>query len=353
MSVAIDRGDRGAMVAAVVAMTVMIVVVDQLFWRPLVAWAERFKLEDVGGASVNTSWVLKLLRRSQLYAAVQRFFERRQLAAEARQTARPREPVLVRLGPRGRSAVVFILVLAVLAALAAASIWGTVKLAMLLAKVHGAAWREIGRDTTYTFLRTSAAVILGSLWAIPAGVYIGTHPRAARVLQPLVQIAASFPAPMLFPLVLAVMASAALPLGVGSVVLMMLGTQWYILFNVIAGAMSIPNELQEAAQVYRFSRAQKWRRLYLPGIFPQLVTGWVTAAGGAWNASIVAEFIQASGTIRMTPGLGSLISVSAAHGDFPVLTAGVLTMAATVVMVNRLFWKRLYNLAERRYALSR
>jgi NitT/TauT family transport system permease protein len=353
MSVAIDRGDRGAMVAAVVAMTVMIVVVDQLFWRPLVAWAERFKLEDVGGTSVNTSWVLKLLRRSQLYAAVQRFFERRQRAAEERQTGRAREPVLERLGPRARGTVVFTLVVAVLAALGAASVWGTVKLAMLLAKVHGAAWREIGRDTAFTFLRTSAAVILGSLWAIPAGVYIGTHPRAARVLQPLVQIAASFPAPMLFPLVLAVMASAALPLGIGSVVLMMLGTQWYILFNVIAGAMSIPNELQEAARVYRFSRAQKWRRLYLPGVFPQLVTGWVTAAGGAWNASIVAEFIQASGTIRTTPGLGSLISLSAAHGDFPVLTAGVLTMAATVVTVNRLFWKRLYNLAERRYALSR
>jgi NitT/TauT family transport system permease protein len=188
---------------------------------------------------------------------------------------------------------------------------------------------------------------------VPAGIYIGQNPRASRFLQPIVQVAASFPAPMLFPIVLLVLDRLGVPLGVGSVALMMLGTQWYILFNVIAGAMSIPHDLVEAADVYRFNWRQRWTRLLLPGVFPHLVTGWVTAAGGAWNASIVSEYVHSAGNVQTADGLGALISSAADQGAFPLLAAGVLTMAAVVVLINRLFWKRLYGLAERRYALSR
>jgi NitT/TauT family transport system permease protein len=204
-----------------------------------------------------------------------------------------------------------------------------------------------------TLARTTAAVALGSIWTIPAGVYIGTHPKAARLLQPVVQIAASFPAPMLFPIVLAVLGSAHVGLGLGSVALMILGTQWYILFNVVAGAMSIPHELHEVAEVYRYTGWQRWTNLLLPGIFPALVTGWVTAAGGAWNASIVSEYVHTGAQVQVTSGLGALISIAAEKGDLALLAAGVLTMAAVVVLINRTFWKRLYALAEHRYTLAR
>jgi NitT/TauT family transport system permease protein len=236
---------------------------------------------------------------------------------------------------------------------AAGCVWGSVKLTHLLLELDAGSWRAIARASALTLVRTSAAVALGTLWAVPAGIYIGRNPRASRFLQPIVQVAASFPAPMLFPLVLLVLDRLGVPLGVGSVALMMLGTQWYILFNVIAGAMSIPHDLDEAADVYRFDWKQRWSRLLIPGVFPHLVTGWVTAAGGAWNASIVSEYVHSAGTIKTADGLGALISSAADQGAFPLLAAGVLTMAAVVVLINRLFWKRLYGLAERRYALSR
>ena len=346
MSVAIDRGDSRAMVAAVGAMIAMIVVVDQLMWRPLVAWSNKFKFEDVGAATVTKSWVLELLRRTRLYAWLR---ERRTRAAAAPAHAHvpkriPRSP-----SPAATRAISFV----ALAGFIALSAWGAYALVGLLATLHASSWLEIARASGYTLARTTAAVAIGSLWAIPAGVYIGTHPRASRVLQPIVQIAASFPAPMLFPLVLLVLAKIDVSLSLGSVVLMILGTQWYILFNVIAGAMSIPQELQEAATVYRFTRLQRWKRVYLPGVFPHLVTGWVTAAGGAWNASIVSEYIHANGKLRTTDGLGALISRAAEGEQFALLAAGVLAMAVVVVCINRTFWKRLYDLAESRYALGR
>jgi NitT/TauT family transport system permease protein len=347
MSVAIDRGDRGAMVAAVVAMIVMIVALDQLFWRPLVAWSERFKFEDVGAQQAAGSWVLELLRRTRLYVWV------RDLRARVRNRAR-RPSASAKAGaagsaPRTRKAAVASAV--VLVGFLALCLLATARLGGLLARLPGDAWGAIARACVYTLGRTTAAVALGTLWAVPVGIYIGTHPRASRLLQPFVQVAASFPAPMLFPLVLLALGRLHVGLGAGAVVLMMLGTQWYILFNVIAGAMSIPEQLKEAARVFRLTRWQRWRRLLLPGVFPSLVTGWVTAAGGAWNASIVSEYLHAGGQVRTTEGLGALISTAADAADFPRLAAGVLAMAAIVVGVNRLVWKPLYHLAERRYSL--
>jgi NitT/TauT family transport system permease protein len=338
------------MFAAVVAMTTMIVVVDQLFWRPLVAWSERYKFEDVGSSTSARSWLLDLLRRSQLYVWVGKLRAR----LRDRFDARP-EKASVSDAPRSTRNHTAMTVLTVTMALAlgVACVWGSVKLAAFLQKLEAPAWTSIARATGLTLVRTTAAVALGTLWTVPAGVYIGTHPRASRFLQPIVQVAASFPAPMLFPVVLLLLAQLNVPLGVGSVALMMLGTQWYILFNVIAGAMSIPHDLVEAADVYRLGRWQRWRLLLLPGVFPSLVTGWVTAAGGAWNASIVAEYVHAAGKVQTADGLGAIISIAADKGDLPLLAAGVLTMATVVVLINRLFWKRLYRLAERRYALSR
>jgi NitT/TauT family transport system permease protein len=165
-------------------------------------------------------------------------------------------------------------------------------------------------------------------------------------------VVASFPAPMLFPLVTMLLAALHVPFNVGCVGLMLLGAQWYILFNVIAGATAIPADLKEVGEVYRMSRWQRWARVYLPCVFPYLVTGLITAAGGAWNATIVSEFVQFKDNTFVAFGLGSTISRATAKGNFPLLCAAVVTMAGFVVMVNRFFWKRLYRLAEARYSLN-
>jgi NitT/TauT family transport system permease protein len=203
-----------------------------------------------------------------------------------------------------------------------------------------------------TFLRVNAALVIGASWAIPAGVAIGFSRRLARIAQPLAQIAASVPATAVFPIVLLVLIRAGGGLGVASILLMLLGTQWYILFNVIAGAMAIPTDLKEAANIFRLSRWDRWRLLILPGIFPYLVTGMVTAAGGAWNASIVAEYFHFKGETLSTVGLGATISQATDGGDFNELLAATIVMAAMVVTANRLLWRRLYGLAETRFKLE-
>ena len=195
----------------------------------------------------------------------------------------------------------------------------------------------------------NAALILGALWAVPVGVWIGTTPRVAKLAQPLVQIAASVPATALFPVLLLLLIRAGGGMGIAAMALMLLGTQWYILFNVIAGAMAIPTDLKEASSVFRFTQWERWRRLILPAIFPYLVTGMVTASGGAWNASIVAEYFHFKGHIYTTVGLGATISQATDAGNFDLLLAATMMMAATVVTINRLVWRRLYALAETRF----
>jgi NitT/TauT family transport system permease protein len=204
------------------------------------------------------------------------------------------------------------------------------------------------RGAGATFLRVHAALLLGAAWTIPVGVMIGLSPRLARLAQPLAQIAASVPATALFPVILLVLTQAGGCLGSASVLLMLLGSQWYVLFNVIAGAMAIPTDLKEAASIFRFSKLYRWRWLILPGIFPSLVTGLVTAAGGAWNASIIADYFQ--GDTLSTTGLGAMISQATDAGDFARLPAATVVMAGLVVAMDRLVWHRL--LAETRCKLE-
>lgn len=346
MSVAQDKGDTGAMIGAIAAMIIMIVLVDQLFWRPLVAWSEKFNVGDVKASEAPTSWVLDLLRKSGLIRAIGEAFEN--LRGD-----RARKPKPQKSRHDERKALSAGLQVGVFTLMAVVAFWGAVRLVDLMRQVPFTGWRTIGLDALLTLIRTSVAVALGTVWTVPVGVAIGRSPRLSRILQPLVQIAASFPATMVYPLGQAAFAAIGVSLDFSSVFLMMLGTQWYVLFNVIAGAMNIPHDLEEAAVVYRFTSAQRWKRVYLPGIFPQLVTGWVTAAGGAWNASIVSEYVHYKGASHVANGLGGLIAVAADKADFPMLAAGVVVMAAVVVGVNRLVWKRLYHLAESKYALSR
>jgi NitT/TauT family transport system permease protein len=240
-----------------------------------------------------------------------------------------------------------------LAAVVLAAIgYAVVKAILQLTHLTGGEIGGLARGVAATFLRVSVALLIGAAWAIPAGVTIGFNPRLARVVQPLAQIAASVPATALFPVVLLALIHVGGGLGIASVLLLLLGTQWYIFFNVIAGAMAIPSDLKEAAGVFRFSRVDRWRLLILPGIFPYLITGMVTAAGGAWNASIVAEYFHFKGRILSTTGLGATISHATDTGNFDLLLAATIVMAVTVVTINRLVWRRLYRLSETRYKLE-
>jgi len=230
--------------------------------------------------------------------------------------------------------------------------YGVYRAGRELALVSGHEYLLLFESAGLTFLRVNLALIIGALWTIPVGVAIGFSPRLARFMQPLAQLAASIPATALFPVLLLVLIRLRGGVEIAATALMLLGTQWYILFNVIAGAMAIPTDLKEAATVFRFSSADRWRRLILPGIFPYLVTGLVTASGGAWNASIVAEYFHFQGKIVEAPGLGSTISRASDAGLFDVLLASTLIMATVVVLINRLLWRRLYRLASTRYKLE-
>jgi len=223
---------------------------------------------------------------------------------------------------------------------------------MILTGLQKPELQELGVGLGATFLRVNLALLIGALWTIPAGVAIGFNPRLARIAQPLAQIAASVPATALFPVVLLLLIRVGGGLGLGSIVLLLLGTQWYILFNVIAGAIAIPTDLKECCSVFQVKGIERWKKLILPGIFPYLITGLVTASGGAWNASIVAEYFHFKGHIYTTTGLGATISQATDSGTFDLLLAATILMAAAVVTINRLVWRRLYALAETRFRLE-
>ncbi len=202
-----------------------------------------------------------------------------------------------------------------------------------------------------TFGRVVVLLIVATLIWVPVGVKIGMNPRLSRYAQPVVQVLASFPAILLFPFLTVIFLDLGIPLDIGAILLMALGAQWYILFNVIAGASAIPNDMVEMMQMLRLNRRQRWQQVILPAVFPAYITGGVTAAGGAWNAAIVAELVAWHRQTLNAYGLGNFISTASAQGKFALLIGGGIVMSAFVVTVNRLFWRRLYHLAETRYAL--
>jgi NitT/TauT family transport system permease protein len=352
---AADQGNTRALVLGLATLVAVIVLLDQLVWRPLLAWSDRFKIEQSAGTEVPHSAVLDALRGSRSA----RLFWRRVLLRIGRKldtafSPPPTAPGVMALPVSARTPSRIYRVLGVGAAVITIGLvaWGTVAAARMLVSIPGEDWRLIGVSAGATFLRTTAAIIIAALWTIPVGVAIGMNPSWSRRLQPIVQIAASVPATAIFPVLL--LALIALPggLNLAAVALMLLGTQWYVLFNVIAGAMAIPSDLREAAVNYHVTRWRKWRTLILPAIFPYLVTGMITATGGAWNASIVSEYVTFAGKKVSTVGLGALIAAAADKGNFALLLAGTLVMSAIVIAANRVVWRRLYALAQSRYRLE-
>jgi NitT/TauT family transport system permease protein len=352
LQTAAGNGDTRAILWGLAAMIAVIVLLDQLIWRPVIVWADKFKFEQVESAETAQYNLLSLLGRASL---VIRFYRRviqpvinwltLNLAIGARRAAGTfsipkRESV--------HKPLLFILAAVILVGLA----FAVFHAARELSDLHREDYFTLLRNASLTFLRVNAALLIGALWAVPVGVAIGSNPRLARIAQPLAQIAASVPATALFPVILLFLIRLRGGLEIAAMLVLLLGTQWYTLFNVIAGAMAIPSDLKEAASIFRFSAWERWRRLILPGIFPYLVTGLVTASGNAWNASIIAEYFHFQGRIVSTAGLGSTISRASDSGRFDVLLAATLVMATVVVLINRLLWRRLYRLASSRFKLE-
>jgi NitT/TauT family transport system permease protein len=349
MSVAVEKERWDAMILAILAMVAMIVLLDQLLWRPVVVWAQKFRFEEGGLVQAQTSWFLTWLRRSHAVTLVQHGWRRLRawLPHPARHALPATAPALsVGWLADWTARIAFL-------ALLGAMLVGAWKLIELLATVSATEWWETVAAAAITLLRVLVSTALGTLWAVPAGLAIGLSPRLARVLQPVVQVLASFPAPMLFPLVVFILTWLGVTLDWGCIVLMLLGTQWYILFNVMAGAMAIPADLQEAARSYGIVGWRRFWAVRLPAIFPYLVTGWVTAAGGAWNASIVSEYVTSQGHQLQAWGLGAQISVATETENFALLAASTLVMSVMVVAFNRTVWRYCYRLAEERFSLNK
>ncbi|ADW68397.1 ABC transporter permease [Granulicella tundricola] len=355
LQTAADQGNGHAIAWGLFTMVAIIVATDQLLWRPLIAWSDKFKFEQVESSKRVASPILALLTQSNALTALKehtteplteyvytRYAERR-IAILKRQEGRP---------PAAPSKSANLLAYALIAIAAVVVLYLARQTLILISPLQRSQYLELLKGAAATFGRVNLSLALAAAWTIPVGVAIGFHPRLARIAQPLAQIAASVPATALFPVILLALVRIGGGLGIGSIALMLLGTQWYILFNVIAGALAIPTDLKEVATLFHFSTLQRWKTVILPGIFPFLITGMVTASGGAWNASIIAEYFRLNNQTLQTVGLGAMISNATEQGQFPILLLGTVMISLMVVTTNRLVWRPLFRLAETRYRLG-
>jgi NitT/TauT family transport system permease protein len=348
MAAAVVRGSYSEVAIAIVVMVILVVGTNFFVFRPLVAWSDKFRLESSEGTDKPKSIVLGILQRSSIPRLAG--YVSRPIGRALDRVTRPfgLAEYPLRTDPRKRQAgdVIFWSVIFVASAVVA-----VIGLIYLNAHLGFARFPSLIGFGLATFARVVVLLAISTLIWVPIGVKIGMSPRLSRFAQPFVQVLASFPAILLFPFATLIFINLGIPLDYGAIVLMMLGAQWYILFNVIAGASAIPNDLREMMVSMRLTRRQRWRRVILPAIFPAYVTGGVTAAGGAWNASIVAELVSWHHNTLHAYGLGDYIATASIQGKFALLIAGGIVMSAFVVLVNRLFWRRLYTMAERRFTL--
>lgn len=344
IAVAIESQNVSAIVYAIIAMALGILLYDQVFFRPLLAWADKFRFEDTQGNTAQQSWLLDWLRRGKLTRAVSEAMWRRSELALG-WFRRGYDGTSVRARIRAANPVVERVWDAVLTALALIAVW---RLAVFVHTEVG--WGEVAHVFglgLITLVRVLVLIALASLVWVPLGILIGLRPRLSQRIQALAQLLAAFPSNLLFPL--AVMGIVAFNLNpeVWLSPLMVFGTQWYILFNVVAGATTIPSELRYAADNLGLKGWLKWKRFYLPAVFPSFVTGAITASGGSWNASIVAEVVTWGKTTLTATGLGGYIAAMTSQGDFPRIALGIGVMCVFVMGLNRFLWRRLYVLAEK------
>jgi NitT/TauT family transport system permease protein len=347
LAVAIEARDINAVLLAVAAMGAVILAYDQLLFRPIVAWADKFRFEQTAARYQPRSWVYDLWRRGrlvrQLSLAASWLVDR--VAAVPSPLTRP-TPSIAPSDARGGDRLWF----ALLFALAAFALWRIVEFTRATLDVDDLLTAV--KFGLLTLARVVVLIALASAFWVPVGIWIGLRPRVATLVQPVAQFLAAFPANVLFPIAVVAIVSLRLDPDIWLSPLMVLGTQWYILFNVIAGASAFPTDLREVSTMFRLRTWQWWRQVMLPGILPYYVTGALTAAGGSWNASIVAEVASWGDTKLKAAGLGSYIAEASAAGDYPRVVLGIAVMSVMVVACNRLLWRPLYRLAEQRYRLE-
>jgi len=345
IALAIEQRDLTAIGWAIAAMFVGVLLYDQLFFRPLLAWADKFRFEETGGETAQQSWLLDFLQRTERMRQVgetfARVFERSIGAFRLRF-----DGTSVRAQPHAKSAVPQRAWDAALAALVFYAVWTLIRF------IHSeVGWSEVGHVFVlgcYTMVRVIVLIFLAALIWIPVGVRIGMNPRLTDRAQAIIQFLAAFPANLMFPVAVLALVHFKLNPDIWLSPLMILGTQWYLLFNVIAGASTVPTELRYAAQNLRLAGSLKWRRYLLPAIFPSFVTGAITASGGSWNASIVAEYVTWGDTTLKAQGIGSYIAEMTAVGDFPRIALGIAVMCMFVMGFNHFVWRRLYRMTEDR-----
>ncbi|MGY4495620.1 ABC transporter permease [Pseudomonas sp. TE3610] len=350
LATAILHQDLAAVGYVILAMVVVIVLYDQFLFRPLVAWADKFRMENTASqAGAPESWVLNLIQRTRLVQRLLRPVTRSIGRLGNRRFSLPRRARRTTPSPAASRLVDWVWNAAI-GALTLYALWHIVRYV-------GA---EVGLDECIhvlglgfiTLLRVLLLIAVASLIWVPLGVMIGLRPKWAEKVQPLAQFLAAFPANLLFPVFVIVILHYHLNPDIWLSPLIVLGTQWYILFNVIAGASAFPNDFREAAANFRIRGWQWWRTVMLPGIFPYYVTGAITASGGAWNASIVSEFVTWGQDKVAAHGLGAYIAQTTAAGDFPKITLGVVVMSLFVVVFNRVVWRPMYSIAENKLRMN-
>jgi NitT/TauT family transport system permease protein len=349
LSLAIDQQNIAAVCWAVAAMAVVIMLYDQLIFRPVVAWADKFRVEAVAAQQAPHSWVLALLRRTRFVTAINSILGQALDVFSGNVSNLSKQIPESKVGSSANKLLDWVWNIALIG-LALWAAWSVI--AYIRAKLG---WPDLEEAVTggfITFLRVVILIAVASLIWVPAGVYIGLRPALAERVQPVAQFLAAFPANVLFPFVVAGIAAYHLNPDIWLSPLIVLGTQWYILFNVIAGASVFPSDLTEACTLYRLKRWQWWRKVILPGIFPYYVTGALTASGGSWNASIIAEVVSWGDTKLEAHGLGAYIAKATNAGDFHRVVLGVGVMSVFVVILNRALWRRLYALADRRLRID-
>ena len=347
ISLAIERRDLGAVGWAIGTMLVVILVYDQILFRPLVAWADRFRFEQEAGVLPPRSWVFDILRRSQLIDTITQPFA--SLWRRSLQTRLFDGSDDFKRAPKNCPWVPFVWggIIILLAGVALVQVVRFV--------IEGVTPADVGTTLILGLITLSRVVVLIALASVvwvPIGVWVGTRPRVANMVQPVAQFLAAFPANVLFPIAVSAIVALKLNPNIWLSPLMILGTQWYILFNVVAGASAIPAELRAVGANLRVRGWLWWRRIALPAVLPYYVTGAITASGGSWNASIVAEVASWGDEHLQATGLGAYIAQQTDAGDFHRIVLGIAVMSLFVVVVNRVFWRPLYLYAERKFRLG-
>ena len=345
IALAIEQRDLHAIGWAICAMLIGILLYDQIFFRPLLAWADKFRFEESGSETVQQSWLLTWLQRTERTQSITKIFVR--LLEKSFSVFRLRyDGTSIRARPISESSTPARIWDAMIAAVVFYALW------TLIHFVHAeVGWSEVGHVFIlgfYTLSRVLILLFLAALIWVPIGVWIGLNPRLAEKVQAIAQFLAAFPANLMFPVAVVGIVHFKLNPDIWLSPLMILGTQWYLLFNVIAGASTIPTELRYATQNFGLTGWLKWRRYLLPAIFPSFVTGAITATGGSWNASIVAEYVTWGDTTLKAHGIGSYIAEMTTKGDFPRIALGIGIMCLFVMGLNHFVWRRLYRMAEDR-----